>query len=593
MELLKHQKDAVNKVLQCYNSGKNIVVYTSGVGTGKTSVFCGVAKQISGKILYIIPKKAIISNVINNRMFIQENLKDRVDFVTFNYFSDVTKGNKLNEYSLIIIDEAHHIGSELYGKNLINCLRERKIKTLGLTATPERMDSLHIGELFDVVVSGLTNFEAISQGLMPRIEYLVCSPEERLTIGSSIIDWDDSYGILKDAIKENPKDKWICFFSRIDDLLLMKPYIHMLFSDYEIFEIHSNSGNVQQVLDKANRTEKCVMLNCDMLLEGLHFDNVDGIILFREVHSMPVFEQIIGRVSALFKENNPLVIDCTDTWLRMDRYIDYIDYDLDYSDSDFDNKNRYLDKYPKDGKNIPNDKITTPCYVSLKNRKYYDYMEFLKKKYNKVNAKKVKYKGMEYPSQASACRELNINLDTFRYYKRANPNKSFEEIIDIIYENRYVTFRGERYDNWKDVCIHYDINVNTARAYRNGNNLNWNETIEHFLSNAIKKKSHKKWTEEEINIIRTYYPTEGYRVSKRLKGRTELQCKDYARRINVKVLDEYINPKRNPKKWTKSEKEIMIKYYPKEGSKVAVRLDGRTAEQCRTYARRNNIKYMR
>ena len=379
MELLKHQKDAVNKVLQCYNSGKNIVVYTSGVGTGKTSVFCGVAKQISGKILYIIPKKAIISNVINNRMFIQENLKDRVDFVTFNYFSDTTKGNKLNEYSLIIIDEAHHIGSELYGKNLINCLRERKIKTLGLTATPERMDSLHIGELFDVVVSGLTNFEAISQGLMPRIEYLVCSPEERLTIGSSIIDWDDSYGILKDAIKENPKDKWICFFSRIDDLLLMKPYIHMLFSDYEIFEIHSNSGNVQQVLDKANRTEKCVMLNCDMLLEGLHFDNVDGIILFREVHSMPVFEQIIGRVSALFKENNPLVIDCTDTWLRMDRYIDYIDYDLDYSDSDFDNKNRYLDKYPKDGKNIPNDKITTPCYVSLKNKKYYDYMEFLKK----------------------------------------------------------------------------------------------------------------------------------------------------------------------------------------------------------------------
>ena len=289
MELLKHQKDAVNKVLQCYDIGKNIVVYTSGVGTGKTSVFCGVAKQISGKILYIIPKKAIISNVINNRMFIQENLKDRVDFVTFNYFSDVTKGNKLNEYSLIIIDEAHHIGSELYGKNLINCLRERKIKTLGLTATPERMDSLHIGELFDVVVSGLTNFEAISQGLMPRIEYLVCSPEERLTIGSSIIDWDDSYGILRDAIKENPKDKWICFFSRIDDLLLMKPYIHMLFPNYEIFEIHSNSGNVQQVLDKANRTEKCVMLNCDMLLEGLHFDNVDGIILFREVHSMPVF----------------------------------------------------------------------------------------------------------------------------------------------------------------------------------------------------------------------------------------------------------------------------------------------------------------
>ena len=86
MELLKHQKDAVNRVLQCYNSGKNIVVYTSGVGTGKTSVFCGVAKQISGKILYIIPKKAIISNVINNRMFIQENIKDRVDFVTFNYF---------------------------------------------------------------------------------------------------------------------------------------------------------------------------------------------------------------------------------------------------------------------------------------------------------------------------------------------------------------------------------------------------------------------------------------------------------------------------------------------------------------------------
>jgi hypothetical protein len=582
MELMKHQYEAVKEIIENYQDGKNIIIYTSGVGTGKTSVFCGVAKHIEGRILYIIPKKAIIANVLNNKMFKQENLENRTDFITFNYFSDITKGKKLDEYNLIVIDEAHHIGSDTYGKNLINCLKIRNIKTLGLTATPERMDNIDVKTLFHNSVTGLTNFEAITKGLMPRIEYLVCSPEEEVDLSSVMIDWKSSYRLLKEAIQENPKNKWICFFSKIADLQAMKPYIKSIFPNYEILEVHSDSGNTQEILNKANKIDKCVMLNCDMLLEGLHFDNVDGIILFRNVHSVPVFEQIIGRVSAMFKTENPLVIDCTDTWLRMDRYIEYEKSDTTRKDG-FDGFNDVI------GGELF---VKTPCYVSLKNKQYYDYMKYLKSKYEKsLKRFNVFYKGIEYPSKEACCKALDIKIATVKSNYRKYPEKTFEEIVDIVLAN-YIHFRGKRYRDWTRVCEEYGVNRDSVASYKYKHKTTFAEAIEYYMTCKNTGVSRVRWTKEEDEIIRKFYPLEASKVAERLPNRTELQSVDRARRLGVKI-DPHRPFVKKQVLWTNEEVKMIKKYYPIEGTKVSRRLLDRTEEQCRYKARRLGVKYVR
>lgn len=591
MKLMKHQKEAVNKILEHYNNSNNMVIYTSGVGTGKTSVFCGVAKEIDGRILYIVPKKAIISNVLNNKMFKQDKLKNRVDFTTFNYFSDMFKGNKLDDYSLIIIDEAHHIGSDKYGNILMKCLNERNINTLALTATPERMDNLNVKTLFDVVVNGLSNFEAIEQGLMPRIEYLVCSPNEKVPMDNVRINWDNSYKLLKEAVQENPKNKWICFFSKISDLKAMKLYIKSIFPNYEVLEIHSNSGDIQEILNKANKSDKCVMLNCDMLLEGLHFDNVDGIILFRNVYSLPVFEQIIGRVSAIFKTEEPLVIDCTDTWLRMDRYIEYEGVTKDISEKD----NYHRNSTRRKSSSRISDELSktfvlnTPCYVSLKNKKYYDYMNFLKKQYNRRYISVV-YKGVEYPSKTDCCKAYGISLSRVTNIEREK-NVDFTTALDITLERidntEIVNYRGEKFKNWSDVCKKYNLKLTTISAYKTRHNLTYKESIDHHIDKCLIRTI--RWTKEERDILFKYYPKEGSAVANRLDRKTSEQCRSFAKRHKIKVSEL---KRTKCVKWTDEEIKILCKYYPTEGRDVVKRFENRNLEQIRCKAKRMKIRYI-
>ena len=78
------------------------------------------------------------------------------------------------------------------------------------------------------------------------------------------------------------------------------------------------------------------------------------------------------------------------------------------------------------------------------------------------------------------------------------------------------------------------------------------------------------WTEEEDDIIRKYYPSEGTDVAKRLHGRTKGACNNRANILGIK----YAN------RWTPEEDDIIRKYYPSEGTDVVKRLHGRSRGSC-------------
>lgn len=90
----------------------------------------------------------------------------------------------------------------------------------------------------------------------------------------------------------------------------------------------------------------------------------------------------------------------------------------------------------------------------------------------------------------------------------------------------------------------------------------------------------REWTEEEIEILKKYYLTEGTKVADRLKGRTKVAVKRQAR-----ILGLFIN-----RLWTEEEIEILKKWYPIEGLKVLVRMEGRTKSAIQAMAVRLNIQ---
>ena len=91
-----------------------------------------------------------------------------------------------------------------------------------------------------------------------------------------------------------------------------------------------------------------------------------------------------------------------------------------------------------------------------------------------------------------------------------------------------------------------------------------------------------KWTEEEDNVLREFYPSEGTNVAARLPGRTKGSCKKRAGTIGVKI---------GALCWSETEDNILREYYPTEAGKVSRRLQNRAAKSCIARARKLGIRY--
>lgn len=93
--------------------------------------------------------------------------------------------------------------------------------------------------------------------------------------------------------------------------------------------------------------------------------------------------------------------------------------------------------------------------------------------------------------------------------------------------------------------------------------------------------SHSYFSEEEIEIVKKYYPLEGSLCSKRLNNRSAQSITNLAYKLGIK-FEKFT--------WTKEEIEILNKYYPIEGTEVIKRLPNKTLSAIRTKANKTKIR---
>ena len=88
----------------------------------------------------------------------------------------------------------------------------------------------------------------------------------------------------------------------------------------------------------------------------------------------------------------------------------------------------------------------------------------------------------------------------------------------------------------------------------------------------IKSYASDKWTEEDIAILKKYYPSEGTNVQSRLSGKKSATCiKNKVRSLGLKYEGD---------KWTEEDIAILKKYYPSEGTNVQSRLSIKRSSSC-------------
>ena len=86
-------------------------------------------------------------------------------------------GFKPDDFSTLIVDEAHHARAETYERIIRYFSRNPNLRILGVTATPDRTDEKTLGRVFDSVAYSMEIIDAIDEGWLVPIqqEFVECS----------------------------------------------------------------------------------------------------------------------------------------------------------------------------------------------------------------------------------------------------------------------------------------------------------------------------------------------------------------------------------------------------------------------------------
>lgn len=353
IELYDHNQKAYENAIQLLNSvGKAAVIHPTG--SGKSYIAFKLAEDNPDKrILWLAPSEYIfdtqLMNLANDTPGIQLN---NISFMTYARLMNADIDTITESgYCYIILDEFHRCGAEGWSKG-VNLLIETipNARILGLSATHIRyLDNQRnmAEELFDNHIAGyITLGEAIATGIIRTPLYVraMYSYDEEIEKYHRWIQETKSKGCRTKATKyleelkrslgkanklgyifrkymTNSSGKYIVFCSNVQHMEEMISHAREWFSDInkdiDIYKVSFREADSREKFASYNSSRSSslkLLFSVDMLNEGIHVVDVDGVILFRPTVSPIIYKQQIGRALSSSAVRQPLVIDVVNNY---------------------------------------------------------------------------------------------------------------------------------------------------------------------------------------------------------------------------------------------------------------------------------------
>lgn len=307
---------------------KGLVLAATGIGKTYLAAF---DSRKYNRILFVAHREEIIKqaaqsfkNVRNSNDigFFYANKKDTEASFIFALVQTLGKDEYLNEkyfskdyFDYIVVDEFHHAVSNNY-KKIIDYFTPKFL--LGLTATPERLDSKDVFALCDYnMVYEVRLKDAINKGWLVPFRYYGIYDE---TINYEDIDYKngkyDDKG-LEEALMINKRGELILnHYLKYNSKRAIgfctsrhhAEYMAKVFKENNIKAVAVYSGESGEyseerniALNKLSSGELEVIFSVDMFNEGLDIPAIDMVMFLRPTQSPTIFLQQLGRGLRKFK----------------------------------------------------------------------------------------------------------------------------------------------------------------------------------------------------------------------------------------------------------------------------------------------------
>ena len=318
------QLEALYMLNQSREEGYEKALVVAATGTGKTYLAAFDTKNYE-KILFVAHREEIIrqaaktfENIHPDKSigFFYANKKDTDKDITFALVQTLGKSSYLNEnhfkkdhFDYIIIDEFHHAVANNY-KRILDYFKPEFM--LGLTATPERLDTKDVFALCDYnTVYEIRLKEAINKGFLSPFKYYGIYDDtvnyEDINMRNGRYDekdLEDKLMIYKRAnlvlnhYLKYPSKTAIGFCSSRNHAEFMAQY----FTNHDIPSAAVYSGEQgeythkrQDAIAKLKSNELKILFTVDMFNEGVDIPSIDTVLFLRPTQSPIVFLQQLGR----------------------------------------------------------------------------------------------------------------------------------------------------------------------------------------------------------------------------------------------------------------------------------------------------------
>ncbi|MFF3842268.1 DEAD/DEAH box helicase family protein [Streptomyces sp. NPDC001930] len=243
--------------------------------------------------------------------------------------SAVNSGREFPQFSLVIVDECHHLGTGNYSAVLGELsAADGGAFLVGMTATPWRPDGQSLHRWFDYPVVDLDMVRGLREGYLANVDYrmftdnidwdaLTHSLAATAPSGTAdrsltprginrtlfIEEWDDAVvERLAEVWREQPRPRGIVFCGTIDHAERMSARINALgFTRAGVIASKTSSGKAVGAASRARTLwdfadgRTGVLCAVDILNEGVDVPDVNIVVFQRVTHSRRIFVQQLGR----------------------------------------------------------------------------------------------------------------------------------------------------------------------------------------------------------------------------------------------------------------------------------------------------------
>lgn len=316
MKLRPYQQDIYNKIIESYKKGNKSMCVVLGCGGGKSVIIGNLIKNTTDKgnrVLFLVHRKELVEQITNTLKVCNVNM----DLCEVGMMQTVTKNlHKTTEPKIIVVDEVHHILSRSY-RDILEYFSKSLV--VGFTATPTRLGTGGLGEVFDDLIQGVSTQWLIENNYLAPYKYYsvkLADTKELKIIGgdyskkqvNELMEDNVIYGdTYTNWIKLAKNKKTIIYCSSvISSTETVKEFLNNGVAAVHI-DAKTPSTERKLLVDKFRSGEIIVLSNVDLFGEGFDVPDCECVILLRPTKSLTVFIQQSMR-SMRYKENKTAII---------------------------------------------------------------------------------------------------------------------------------------------------------------------------------------------------------------------------------------------------------------------------------------------